>query len=132
MEKAIRVLLVDDHEYVREGLRHMLELHSEIKVVGEAASGQEALGLVDSLAPDIVLMDIQMPGMNGLAATRHIKQKATCQVIMLSLWDEHMAQAMEAGARGYLTKDIKQKELASAISRAHSGEWVTSRSLLTL
>ncbi len=131
MAKAIRVLLVDDHEFAREGLRRMLEPHPEIEVVGEASGAREALSLVDSLAPDVVLMDIKMPDMNGLEATRLLKEKAKCEVVILSLYDEYLAQAMEAGAGGYLTKDVKRTELASAVLRVHSGELVLGTNLLS-
>lgn len=130
MGKAIRVMLVDDHEFAREGLRRMLELHPGIEVVGEASSAKEAIGLVDSLLPDVVLMDIKMPDMNGLEATRILKGKAKCEVVILSLYDEYLAQAMEAGAAGYLTKDVKRTELATAVLRVHEGELVLGTSLL--
>ncbi len=131
MGQAIRVLLVDDHEFAREGLRRMLEVEPGIEVVGEASGGQEALSLVDPLAPDVVLMDIKMPDMNGLEATRLVKERSTCEVVVLSLWDEYLAQAMEAGAVGYLTKDVKRTELATAVRRVHNGELVLGSNLFT-
>src|SRR3990172_8553055 len=103
--ETIRVLLVDDHQVVREGLRNMLELEDDIKVVGEAASFEEALPQVEALFPDIVLMDIKMPGIDGIEATRRLKEKKPdCNVVILTLYEEYLPQALEAGAVGYLLK----------------------------
>lgn len=118
----IKVLLVDDHQVVRDGLRHMLALEEDIQVVGEAADAKEALTKAETLAPDVVLMDIKMPGVNGLELTRQMKQKSpSCNIIMLTLYDEYLTQAIEAGAVGYLNKDIKREELVRAIRDVREG-----------
>ncbi|MFH1382823.1 MAG: response regulator transcription factor [Chloroflexota bacterium] len=118
----IRILIADDHQVVREGLRRMLELEPDFTVVGEAADAKDALTQVESLSPEIVLMDIKMPGVDGIALTRQVKEKhPTCNVIMLTLYDEYLTQAIEAGAAGYLLKDIKRDELVKAIRSVHEG-----------
>ena len=127
MEKDIRIVVVDDHQVVREGLRHLLEGEEDMKLVGQGANAEEALCQVETLSPNIVLMDIKMPGVNGIELTRQVKQKhPSCKVIMLTLYDEYLTQAMEAGAKGYLLKDIKREELAQAIRQVHRGEVVIS------
>ena len=120
---AIRVLLVDDHQVVREGLKRMLELDKDIEVVGEAVSGEDGITQAERLSPDIILMDIKMPDMDGIAATRQLKQKmADVKVIMLTLYDsEYVPQAIEAGASGYILKDAKQEQLIQAIRDAYKG-----------
>ena len=124
MEERIRVFIVDDHEMVRVGLRRMLELEEDLEVVGEAGSAEEALGLVEALSPHVILMDIKMPNVNGLDATRHLKSRGLQgEVIVLSLHEEYLAQAIEAGATGYLVKDVKRDELVDAIRRAAQGTW---------
>jgi len=118
----IRILLVDDHQVVREGLRRMLELEADLKVVGEAADAKEVLTQVELLSPEVVLMDIKMDGTDGIELTRQIKEKhSSCNVIMLTLYDEFLTQAIEAGAAGYLLKDIKREELIRAIRTVHQG-----------
>ena len=119
---AIRILLVDDHQVVREGLRRMLELEEDIRVVGEAANARETLTQVELLSPEVILMDIKMPEVDGLELTRQLKQKQpSCNVIMLTLYDEYLPQAIEAGATGYMLKDIKREELVRAIRVVHEG-----------
>ncbi|MBI2329152.1 MAG: response regulator transcription factor [Chloroflexi bacterium] len=119
---TIRIFLVDDHQVVRDGLRRMLELETDIKVVGEAADAKNLFTQVESLSPDIILMDIKMPGVDGLELTKQLKQKhPACNVIMLTLYDEYLTQAIEAGAVGYLLKDIKREELLRAIRSVHQG-----------
>lgn len=127
----IKVLLVDDQQLVREGLRRMLELDEEIKVAGEASSGEEALLKAKDLNPDVILMDIRMPGMNGIEATRRLKaQGSIAEVIILTIYeDKFLAQSAEAGASGYLLKDIKQEDLVKAIKLAHTGQSPFSPSL---
>ncbi|MFC1865047.1 response regulator [Chloroflexota bacterium] len=118
----IRILLVDDHQVVREGLRRMLELEADLRVVGEAANAKEVLTQVESLSPEVILMDIKMPGTDGIELTRQLKQKyPSCNVIMLTLYDEYLTQAIEAGANGYLLKDIKREELIRAIRAVTQG-----------
>jgi len=119
---TIRIIVVDDHQVVREGLRHMLQLESDIEVVGEASNAKEALAQVESLSPDIILMDIKMPGIDGIELTRQLKEKQpSCNVIMLTLYDEYLTEAIEAGAAGYLLKDVKREELIKAIRAVHQG-----------
>jgi len=127
---TIRILVVDDHQVVREGLRHMLELEADIEVVGEAGDAKEALTQVEALFPEIVLMDIKMPGVDGIELTRQLKEKQpSCNIIMLTLYDEYLAEAIEAGAVGYLLKDIKREELVRAIRAVHQGRSPISLSL---
>ena len=120
--ERIRLLLVDDHQVVREGLRRMLELEKDMEVVGEAATVEEALTQAELLSPNIVLMDIKMPGRDGIEATRLLKKRQpACQIIMLTLYEEYLVQAIEAGAAGYLLKDVKRDELVRAIRAVHQG-----------
>jgi len=119
---TIRILLVDDHQVVREGLRRMLELEADFLVVGEAAEAKEVLTQVELLSPEVILMDIKMPEIDGIELTRQIMQKhPSSNIIMLTLYDEYLAQAIEAGAMGYVLKDIKREELARAIRAVHQG-----------
>ena len=127
---AIRILLVDDQQVVREGLRRMLEMEPDLQVVGEAADAEEALAQVESLSPEVILMDIKMPGADGIELTRQVKQKKpSCHVIMLTLYDEYLSQAIEAGASGYLVKDIRRDELLRAIRTIREGRSPISLSL---
>jgi len=119
---TIRILLVDDHQVVREGLRHMLELEADMKVVGEANDAKEALTKVESLSPEVILMDIKMPGVSGIELTRQLKEKQpSCNIIMLTLYDEYLTEAIGAGAVGYLLKDVKREELVRAVRAVHEG-----------
>ncbi|GBD20453.1 Transcriptional regulatory protein DegU [bacterium HR28] len=123
-EQRIRVLIVDDHDLFREGLRQLIESDETIEVVGEAANGQEALRLVAELQPDVVLMDINMPGMDGIRATEAIvQQHRHVHVIMLTMYDdeEYVLHAIRAGARSYLVKNSKPEELLRAIHVAAEG-----------
>ena len=123
-EAVIRVLLVDDHTILREGVRALLAGEPEIVVVGEAADGQEAVEKVDKLLPDIVLMDMVMPRMNGLEATSRIKQKHDdVKVLILSMYDddEYVQQVIQAGASGYVLKGMAADDLTLAIREVHSG-----------
>ena len=126
-ELQISVLLVDDHSLVRRGFRRMLEDEPDIRVVGEAADGEEAIKLARSLKPRVVVMDCALPGINGLQATRKILQSAPeTLVLMLSMHTEDtwVRQALEAGARGYVLKNAMDLELGSAIRRIVNGETV--------
>jgi DNA-binding NarL/FixJ family response regulator len=126
-EEKISVLLVDDHSLVRRGFRRMLEDEADINVVGEAADGEEAINLVRSLAPRVIVMDCALPGINGLQATRKILQIAPdTLVLMLSMHTEEtwVRQALDAGARGYVLKNAMDLELGSAIRRIVNGETV--------
>lgn len=119
----IRVLIIDDHQLVREGLKRMLELGEDIRVVGEAANGENGITQAERLSPDVVLMDIKMPGMDGIAATRQLKEKMPdVNIIMLTLYDgEYVKQAVEAGASGYILKDANREQLIQAIHDAYKG-----------
>ena len=120
----IRVLLVDDQTIIRQGLRSLLESKPDLVVVGEAENGQKALQQVEALQPDVVLMDIRMPGMDGVAATQSITQMfANTKVLVLTTFDddEYVSQAMRVGANGYLLKDTPSEELALAIRLIHRG-----------
>ena len=122
--KKIRVLVVDDHTLVRDGIRALLALVADIEVVGEAANGKEALGKIKQLAPDVVLMDLAMPVMGGLDATRRIRREfPETRVLALTQYDdsEYVIPLIEAGARGFVTKMAAFSELASAIQVVYSG-----------
>ena len=123
--KPIRVLLVDDHQLLRAGIRSLLKDLDGFEVVGEAANGQEALACVEELGPDIVLMDILMPEMNGLDATaRLVTRFPKVRVIILSMnaSEEYVLQAMRAGAAGYLLKNIGPTEMEQALRVVARGE----------
>ncbi len=121
----IRVLLVDDHAMVRRGMRDFLELHDDIAIVGEAADGAEAIDQAAALRPDIVVMDLMMPGIDGIEATARIRAELPdVQVIALTSFVEEarVVAALEAGAAGFLLKDAEADELAAAIRAAAAGE----------
>ncbi|MEM7331253.1 MAG: response regulator transcription factor [Chloroflexota bacterium] len=125
--KTITVLLVDDHRVVREGVKAMLSIHADIEVVGGADSGAEAILLAKEHAPDVVLMDLIMPEMDGVEATRQVRAASPdSKVIVLTSYhqDEHIFPAIRAGAISYLLKDIEPDALADAIRRAAEGEAV--------
>jgi DNA-binding NarL/FixJ family response regulator len=125
MADSIRVMLADDHAVVREGLRVFLELQEGIEVVGEAADGEEALAVAQRLRPDVILMDLVMPRLDGVAAMRELRrQLPDTRVIALTsfLDDERLLPAIEAGAAGYLLKDVEPSELARAVRAAKVGE----------
>ena len=125
MSDPITVVLVNDHKVVRHGVKSYLMTLSDIDVIGEAGSGEEAIAVVKQLVPDIVLMDLIMPGMDGVDATRGVKRVSPyTQVIVLTSYheDEHIFPAIRAGALSYLLKDIEPEELADAIRRAYQGE----------
>ena len=127
MAEKISVLLVDDHGLVRRGFRRMLEDEEDIRVVGEASDGEEAVKLARSLKPQVVVMDCALPGISGLQATRKILQLAPeTLILMLSMHSEEtwVRQAMDAGARGYVLKNAMDLELGSAIRRMMQGETV--------
>jgi NarL family two-component system response regulator LiaR len=121
----IKVLIVDDHQVVRQGLRTFLELHDDIQVVGEAADGQSAVDLVRELTVDVVLMDLMMPRLDGISATREVIGLGTgTRVIALTSFadDSQVFPAIQAGASSYLLKDVSPDELIEAIRAAHRGE----------
>ena len=125
MPDAIRVLIVDDHQVVREGLRNFLELQDGMEVAGEAGDGEEGVALAAELRPDVVLMDLVMPKLGGVEAMRVLRERAPgTRVIVLTSFidDEHLLPAMRAGAAGYLLKNVQPQELARAIRAADAGE----------
>ena len=121
--EKVKVLLVDDHQVVLEGLRRILELDEEIEVVGEARNGYEAISKATHLAPDIVVMDLKMPGMDGITAIRELKQRLPrVNVLMLTLYaEDFVEQAIEAGASGYLLKDSSSEQITSAVHQVYDG-----------
>jgi DNA-binding NarL/FixJ family response regulator len=125
-----RILLVDDHPLVREGIRGMLAAYPDIEVVGQASSGPEGVALARELTPDLVLMDLRMPGGDGVSATREIVASDIARVVVLTTYetDEDILHAIEAGAAGYLLKDIAPDELARSVRAAARGETVLAPS----
>jgi DNA-binding NarL/FixJ family response regulator len=122
---AIRILLVDDQQLIRMGFRMVLEASPEFVVVGEAANGAEAIEAVRELAPDVVLMDVRMPRLDGIAATEQIvQQHPDSRIIVLTTFDldEYAFGALAAGASGFLLKDVQASELTAAIRAVHSGD----------
>ncbi|BAZ16886.1 LuxR family two component transcriptional regulator [Calothrix sp. NIES-4071] len=120
----IRLLLVDDQSLVRQGLKAMLSLEPDLEIVGMAENGEEAVNAVETLQPDVVLMDVRMPVMNGSTATRIISQKfPNIKILVLSTYDEDrdVSDAIKAGAKGYLLKDMPSDELVNAIRCINSG-----------
>jgi DNA-binding NarL/FixJ family response regulator len=123
-EKKIKVLVVDDHRLVRDGLINLLRINPDIEVVGDASDGDEAVARARSLKPDVILLDISMPGMNGITATKLIKKDLPdTNVIMLTMLDqeEYVYEAVKAGATGYLLKNTGLEELVKAIKEVHKG-----------
>lgn len=124
---SINVMVVDDQTLVREGIKSLLSLAPEINIVAEAADGKSALNIIATHKPDVVLMDIRMPIMNGIETVEALNLKAPAEippVIMLTTFDEHqlVIQAIQAGAKGYLLKDVSLETLVEVIVKVHSGE----------
>ena len=121
--QVIKVLIVDDHKVVREGLRRMLDMETGIKVVGEASDGKEAITQSMALSPDVVTMDLKMPGMDGIAATSQLKKmNPDIAVVIFTLYaDDLVRQAIEGGACGYILKTSETSEICGAIRDAHNG-----------
>src|ERR1700693_811392 len=130
--ERIRILLSDDHNILRDGMRLLLERQPGFVVVGEASNGRETLDLVENHQPDVVVMDIAMPNMNGIEATRRITEKhPRMGVVILSMhYDEsYVIRSLKAGARAYLLKDAMKAELIAAIPAGVQGRWYFSRKL---
>ncbi|MFC1949939.1 response regulator [Chloroflexota bacterium] len=129
---GIRILIADDHAVVREGTRRFLEQEEDLEVVAEAADGEEAIRLAGDLNPDIVIMDIAMPNIDGIEATRQIKQQyPAVSVLILSAYDDDqfVFSLLEAGAAGYLLKSVRGNELVDAIRAVYAGESVLHPSI---
>jgi DNA-binding NarL/FixJ family response regulator len=133
---SIRVLIADDHRIVRQGLRHVCERTGGLVVVGEAENGQEAVEMAQQLRPDVILMDVNMPVLDGVQATRFIVEAASAadpamRVIILTMYrqDRYVFEAIKAGARGYLLKDVDEQELVEAIQAVSRGEALINPSL---
>jgi DNA-binding NarL/FixJ family response regulator len=132
LSNKIRILIADDHAVVREGTRRVLEQEPDLEVVGEAGDGEEAVELATSLRPDVAIVDVSMPKMDGIEATRRIK--ASCpsiNVLILSAYDDDqfIFSLLEAGAAGYLLKTIRSRELVDAVRAVYSGESVLHPSI---
>jgi DNA-binding NarL/FixJ family response regulator len=121
---TVRVVIADDQQLVRAGFAMILSTYNDIEVVAEATNGNEAVALTASLAPDVVLMDIQMPGINGIEATRRIIRDTHARVLILTTFDldEYVYEALRAGAAGFLLKDTPPEQLAAAVRTAHRGD----------
>ena len=124
MANQIRILLVDDQRLMREGLRILLELEPDLEIAGEATNGQEALDAYAEIEPDVVLMDVRMPGMDGVEATWRLRERwPSALVIILTTFDddEYVFEGLRAGARGYLLKDVSGHDLADAVRTVAAG-----------
>ena len=124
MTDRIRILLVDDQRLMREGLRILLELEPDLEIAGEATNGQEALDTYAEIEPDVVLMDVRMPGMDGVEATWRLRERwPSALVIILTTFDddEYVFEGLRAGARGYLLKDVSGHDLADAVRTVAAG-----------
>jgi len=133
--QKIKVLIVDDHAILRDGISALLSLAADIEVIGEAENGREAIDRARQLAPDVVLMDIAMPAMDGLEATRRIhKEFPQMKVLTLTQYDdrEHLLSLLEAGAEGFISKTAASSELASAIRSVYQGDSFLSPSVAKL
>ena len=127
--ESIHVLIADDHALYREGVRKMLSVSQDIEIVGEATNGEEAIAQALALQPDVILMDLKMPGMNGIEATRRILYASPrIGVLVLTMFetDETVFAAMRAGARGYLLKDVDQEDVIRAVKAVSHGEAIFS------
>jgi len=129
---SIRVLLADDQALFREGLETLLSVHKDIEIVGQASNGQEAVDLALKIRPDMILMDMQMPILNGVGATRRLKKSLPeCRVIMLTTFNDNetIFEALRAGAVGYLLKDVGSAQLADSIRATSRGESILDPSV---
>ncbi len=127
MKKAITILMAEDHVLVRESIRQSLEREPNFKVIGEAGDGAEAVAMAKKLKPDVILMDISMPKLNGIEATKQIKKfQHSAVVLILTAYDyeQYIFPLLEAGAAGYLLKDVTSRELINAINTVHKGDVV--------
>jgi DNA-binding NarL/FixJ family response regulator len=129
---AVRILIVDDHPLVRSGLRSLLAATDDLEVIGEAASGEEAVAMAASLRPDVIVMDVRMPGLNGIDATRLIVDRdANARVLVVTLFedDETVFSALRVGARGYVIKEASEVEVLRAVRAVADGDAIFSPSV---
>ena len=127
--EPLRVLIADDHPLFRHGIHALLDAAADIEVVGEATSGDEAMAMASALQPDMILMDIQMPGINGIEATRRIvRESPHIRILMVTMFEDDASvfMAMRAGARGYVLKDAEKAEMLRAVRAVGSGEAIFS------
>lgn len=127
MKKAITILMAEDHVLVRESIRQSLEREPNFKVIGEAGDGAQAVAMAKKLKPDVILMDISMPKLNGIEATKQIKKfQPSAVILILTAYDyeQYIFPLLEAGAAGYLLKDVTSRELINAINTVHKGDVV--------
>ncbi len=132
--EALRILIADDHPLFRKGMRALLTATPGTEVVGEATTGQEAIELAAALQPDVILMDLQMPGINGIEATRQILHTSPhIRILVVTLFEDDASifTALRAGARGYILKDAKEEEMLRAIRAVGSGEAIFSPAIAT-
>ena len=132
--ESVRIAIVDDHHLAREGLRDMLADEPSFEVVGEAANGREALRLCSRLRPNLIFMDVRMPEMDGLTATREIKQTyPKISVLMMTMHEnpDYLLEAIKAGAAGYVLKDAPQHEVTTAVQQVLAGEYPIDAGLAT-
>jgi DNA-binding NarL/FixJ family response regulator len=131
---SLRILIADDHPLFRKGLRTLLMATADTEVIGEATTGQEVIELAATLQPDVILMDLQMPGVNGIEATRQIVQTSPhIRILVITLFEDDASvfSALRAGARGYVLKDTKEEEMVRAIRAVGSGEAIFSPAIAT-
>jgi DNA-binding NarL/FixJ family response regulator len=131
---SLHILIADDHPLFRKGMRTLLTATAETEVIGEATTGQEVIELAATLQPDVILMDLQMPGVNGIEATRQILQTSPhIRILVITLFEDDASvfSALRAGARGYVLKDTKEEEMIRAIRAVGSGEAIFSPSIAT-
>jgi DNA-binding NarL/FixJ family response regulator len=133
--KNIKILIVDDHEVVRDGLKNILLSLNNVAIAGEAANGEDAISMYDSLKPELVIMDISMPGMNGIEATRIIKENdPNAKILILTMHDnqEYLNQIIRSGAKGFVLKNTDKEELLDAVKTVSSGENFFSKDISKL
>jgi DNA-binding NarL/FixJ family response regulator len=132
--EPLRILIADDHPLFRHGVQALLSATPDTEVVGEASTGEEAISLAATLQPDVILMDIQMPGVNGIEATRRIlRESPQVRILMVTMFEDEASvfTAMRAGARGYVLKDTEKTELLRAINAVGNGEAIFSSAVAT-